>query len=383
MRCASIYSSNIDSYEAGLEIAESLIEVEPQVVLLFTSIQYDYSELLEGMSDVFDYKMPLIVGGTGDGVYETNGVYTYGATALGLGFEHEIKTSLAFASGGDQNPFDVAKECASKNVKELGGTPDFAFCFADLSCDGTQVTEGLFAGGLKVFQGGLTGDDWQFKEGRVYMPQGAFQGSIVSLALKNDLSFRLNTASGWKPVGSPGFVEEAEGNIIRRINGLSTFDFIYQELGMPLAEAAFGVLPLAAYIEDKPDLFLLRTPRDMNIESGQITYFGGIEEGTKVRVCSASKEDIINGVNNALSNMQKLDFTPKCAVIVSCGARKMMLGDQVNKELEILFKHIGKSIPVTGYVSFGEIGPFWNDNDYTRSYFHNVSYVINLIGAKE
>ncbi|HMA66637.1 MAG TPA: FIST N-terminal domain-containing protein [Desulfosalsimonadaceae bacterium] len=383
MRCASVYSSNIDGYEAGLEIAEALAEIKPQVLLLFTSIHYDPSELLGGIGDIFEDQLPVIVGGTGDGVYETSGVFIHGAAALGLNFGDAVETSLALTAGAAENPYEAARQCAAQNVQDLGGPPDLAFCFTDLTCDGTKVTEGLVAGGLKVFQGGLTGDDWQFKKGVIYCGRQAYQQRVLSLALKGCRAFRINTASGWKPLGSPGVVEEAEGNVIRRISGMSTFDFIYQQFGMPPAEAELGVVPLAAYVEDNSNFFLLRSPRDMNVDSGQITYFGGIDTKTNVRVCSAGKDDILYGVNEALDGMGHIGFTPRCAVIVSCGARKMLLGEQISREVELLFESLGRRIPLAGYVSVGEIGPFWNGTHHTIPYFHNVSYVVNIIGEKQ
>lgn len=58
----------LDSYEAGIEIAEALKAIEPEMVILFSSINYDFEELFKAFYSVLPKDRTQIWGGTGDGI---------------------------------------------------------------------------------------------------------------------------------------------------------------------------------------------------------------------------------------------------------------------------------------------------------------------------
>jgi hypothetical protein len=66
-----------------------------------------------------------------------------------------------------------------------------------------------------------------------------------------------------------------------------------------------------------------------------VTTFGNVEQGTVVRVCSASRGDVLSGVKDAMLGLafDSLGFTPSAAIIVSCAGRKWLLADRGEKEL--------------------------------------------------
>ena len=87
------------------------------------------------------------------------------------------------------------------------------------------------------------------------------------------------------------------------------------------------------------------------------------------------------GVKISLDGLKNLDFEVAGALVISCAGRKWILGSKVKEETERLFSMLGHKIPLAGYPSFGEIGPFRNpDNTYTDSFFHNETYILLFIG---
>ena len=75
-----------------------------------------------------------------------------------------------------------------------------------------------------------------------------------------------------------------------------------------------------------------------------------------------------------------LGFTPSAAIIISCAGRKWLLADRGDHELSAFFKHLGYTIPLIGFPSFGEISPFrYEDGTYTTVSFHNVTFVVCLL----
>ncbi len=382
MKCKSFHTKTPDAYDAGLMIGESLAEIQPEVILLFSSIHYDFPELFDGIYSICGSRDIIIFGGTSDGFYETGGVSDYGAGALGINSEGKIRWAASLRGGGTEVPYETARDCAGEVVKQLENTPAAAFVFADLPCDGAKVVKGAREILKCPFIGGLTGDEWQFKKGYVFLNGKAYRDSVGILGMDGDIPFAVNSASGWKPMGKAGNVEKISGNIIQTIDGKTALEFIEEQFGMPPAESTLGLIPLAAYETGDDEHFFLRTPSKMDVASGRITYFGSIEEGTPVRVCNATEEDVVHGINDALEGMGEMGFEPLCAVVVSCGARKWLLGERTIKEVNRVFDYLGKTIPLVGFPSFGEMGPIRKqDGTYTGTLFHNVSYVILFIGA--
>jgi hypothetical protein len=65
------------------------------------------------------------------------------------------------------------------------------------------------------------------------------------------------------------------------------------------------------------------------------------------------------------------------AFIVSCAARKWMLGEKVSSELKICREMLG-DVPVAGFYSFGEIAP---TRPGLPAQFHNETFVTLLLHA--
>lgn len=384
IQCKSFSTLTVDSYEAGIEMGEALREIQPEVILLFASIYYDFTEFFEAFYSGLGRRNVIIFGGTGDGVYETQQVANNGITGLAINGGGNIQWSMAFSTHVHQTPFEKAQQCAQELVNQSQTPIDFAFVFADKDCDGVKVVEGV-GNVLKVpFVGGLTGDDWQFKKGVVFVNGNVYEDAVAILGMSGAFSFAVNTASGWQPVGKTGVVEESHGNILCYIDGKTAFDFLEEQFGMPVSDASLGVFTLAVYESEQSERYFLRTADRIFIESGEVSYFGSIKTGTPVRVCNATNDDVVNGVSEAIQGIGTLAFEPTCAVVISCGARKWLLRERMTEETSRLFDDLGKKIPLVGFPSFGEMGPIrHHDGSYSPVFFHNVSYVLLLLGPAQ
>ena len=71
MRARSSSTIVTDPYRAGIALGESLATMSPEVVFLFSSIDYSVPELLEGLHDALDRDDVIVVGNSGNGFYET------------------------------------------------------------------------------------------------------------------------------------------------------------------------------------------------------------------------------------------------------------------------------------------------------------------------
>ncbi|MDU0458685.1 MAG: FIST N-terminal domain-containing protein [Geobacteraceae bacterium] len=386
MRYISSKSILTDPYRAGFEIGTALVPISPEVILLFASMNYDpdFSDFFEALYDALGTRSVIIFGGTGDGIYETSGAENYGVSALGITSDSRVAWSVAIEQGVQADSFAAAGACARKALAGCPGASDFRMVLADgAKADGHAIVRGIAAEISGPFFGGLTGDDRKFTSSRVFLNGVEYEDVVAMLSGCGEIDFSINAASGWTPLGDAGIVEESQGCEIRTISGKSAQDFMAGQLGKPLGESDLGVVPLAAYHSGSSGHFSLRAPMHLHQDSGAVTMFGSVEKGTFVRVCSASREDVIRGVADAVQNLafDPPGFTLSAAIIISCAGRKWLLADRGEKELAAFFGDLGFRIPLIGFPSFGEISPFRAaDGAFTSVSFHNVTFVVCLLG---
>ncbi len=385
MRYVSAISTCPDPYRAGTEIGETLKTISPEVVVMFSAVSYgpNLSDLFAGLSDALDDPELIVFGGTGDGVYETTQAANYAVSALGIDSEGGMRWSTAVESGTKQDSRGAAKRCAERALLDLGSEASFCMVMADgATADGTGIVLGVRdVVAVPVF-GGLAGDDRKFSKSRVFLGGEEYEDAVVVLLGQGSMPYAINAASGWEPLGQPGTIEDADGTVIHRVSGQNARDFITAQIGKPLGEIDIGVAPLAAYQNGTDHPYFLRTPSRIDA-NGDIHTFGSVPVGTLVRVCTATREAVLQGVTEAVEGLlsSRLGFEPKAALVVSCAARKWLLEDCGDRELKALFGGLGKRLPLAGFPSFGEIGPLTTPVGYTESYFHNVTFVLCLLGG--
>lgn len=385
MRCKSTSSINTDGYRAGSELGESLREIAPEVVLVFASITYEgqFRDIFEGLHDGLDSTAALIFGGTSDGIYETERVAHHGICALGLNADGALQWSTHLERGVQADSFEAARKCAAQVKTDLGGEVNFAFAFADgVKADGSRIVAGLSTVLATPFVGGLAGDDRKFLKSRIFLNGEVYEDAVGVLAARGPISFVVNSASGWCPVGETGIVEETHGSTVEQISGMTPQAFLREQIGKVPGETDLGIVPLATYHAENEGHYFLRTPSSFDPETGAAKMFGSLEKGAAVRVCTATRDDVLHAVEEAMTRTKRAGFEPCGALVVSCAGRKWLLEEGTSAEVEKVLAAVGGRIPLVGLPSFGEIGPFLNKaGGYTPTFFHNVTFVVCLFGA--
>lgn len=390
IRYGAASSVKTDAYQAGDELGTQLRVIAPEAVILFASINYaaDFAALFEGLGDALEpANRPVVFGCTGDGVYATDRVSHHGVSALAIQSGGTVRWTTTVVTGASADSLAAGRVCAERARAAAGPDAQLGFLLADgIGTDGSRIAAGASAALPFPFLGGLAGDDRQFARSYIFADGRVWQDAVALLVAAGPLSFRLNAASGWQPTGASGHVEEVQGRTLLRISGRSPSAFVREQLGKTPGEVDLGLVPLATYPTDAPDHFYLRTPSHIDPATGAMTTFGSIEPGSLVRVCTATRADVLRGAEQALSGAQagaQTDaFVPAAALIVSCAGRKWLLEDHVVDEVERVFASTGSRLPLAGFPSFGEMGPFrLADGRYTPTFFHNVTFVACLLGA--
>lgn len=382
MKCKSAESFLLDAYNAGVEIGESLSEIEAEAILLFPSVHYEkLGDLFEGIRDTIDKPDLIILGGTGDGYYVDTNVQSVGVGAMGFNGEGAVTWDITIGQEGTcEEPFSAAQEAARQLTRLQGKQPTLTFCLVPMACDGTKFVEGLRSEITTPVIGALVGDDRKFKTGMVLVDGKVYEDQSVLLGLWGDFPFATNLASGWQVIGPKAEVTEIEGSCIKRIGDETAIAFINRQYGEQRIPASIG--NLAFYPDPESENHFMRTIYKQDDETGSATCFGSIELGSQVRACYADRDHILAGATEAVTGLNNLNFTPTGALLVSCAGRKWALGNRTHEELNPLSQLANKDIPILGIPAFGEIGPHRDLSlgTYGPSFFHNTTYVLTVFG---
>jgi hypothetical protein len=107
----------------------------------------------------------------------------------------------------------------------------------------------------------------------------------------------------------------------------------------------------------------VRTILAVNDQDQSMTFAGDVPEGTYVRLMRANVERLVDGASGAAKNAthrasDPLLKTPDLAILVSCVGRKLVLAQRIEEEVEAVRDVVGAGATLTGFYSYGEIGPF-------------------------
>lgn len=376
MQALSVATQIPEAYRAGVYLGEGLCAIKPEVVFLFTSIDYgDNADILEGLNDGLADDNCIIIGNSGDGFYETHGVGATGAAALGLNSGGKIIWQLHIGQDVTVNPMAATRQ-ALLNHQEAS----LVFMVSDFHADASLIEQVLEHEIHVPVIGGFAADDQQWHNCALYANKAVLNDCVVALYAIGELQFAVYVENSITPIGAVGQIQIAEGNRIDQIDGLSAMRFLERETGKPILRSDRGIISLT--IIDPHQLKRLRsTKSDIGDDDQSITLYGGINAGQRVQVCIAEPDVLIDEVYRiADSAKQTANLNPVAAIIISCAGRKNLLGERISHEVSALTRSFG-DLAMIGFPSLGEIGPLRTEQGYSANLFHNMTYVLLLIGA--
>ncbi|MDE2076091.1 MAG: FIST C-terminal domain-containing protein [Burkholderiales bacterium] len=383
MRVISVSSRAADPVRAGVDLGRALAPIEPEVVFLFSAIHYAESDdLIQAIVDTIGQPDLIVIGNTGDGYFDASGAYDNGVVAMGLSSEGQVQWLLEQESGVQADPAGTTRRLLDR-VQSASAPHKPAWCFfvSDFKTDAAEIESALSGADFPVI-GGLAADDNRMHDCVLYCRDGIRRDAAFMLAALGPMRFEIAIGNSLTPVGQCGVVEAAEGSNVFRIGGQSAMDFIEQETGKPVLQSDRGITSLTIIDSDEPEIKRLRSiVPDFSRAERSLGLYGGIEAGRTVQVCLARASDLIAEVHTIAERIGSTTSQPIAALIVSCAARKSVLGHEVQREAQALSERLGEGVAIAGFPSFGEIGPLKIDGRYTRNLFHNMTYVVLLLSA--
>lgn len=386
MKVISCYSSQIDPYRAGVEIAQQLIELNPEVIFLFATIHYNESnDLLDAIYTVLDNPKLIIIGGSSAGVYELNQSGIIAVTALGINSYGTISWFLEFSDNIRQNPAHAASKCIKTinsrilNSEFNSEANQLLFIFSDFRTDASHIISAINKHTSTPLIGGLTGDDEQFDSAYIYINGNILTDSLALLAAVGNFEFNILVLNNYHTIGSPGCITKADGQIIHSINNKPAKQFIEEKLGRALNKLDNGTITLLAKEDphsEKKSIHSFVVEDDLNETS--VKLFSGLKQGRWVQVSQTT----INHIKNSLthSNFQNINPNSQNIMLISCTGRKHILQGDFNYELMAIKQHFPNLKALSGFLSFGEIGPVKLAEETSETMFHNMTLIALFLG---
>ena len=386
-RTASIIHD--DAHEAGLEVAEELVEAlgePPQLVLTFVSTSLDPHRAIAGLSQ--GLPGARIVGCSSYAEINSREALSGSLTAMGLRFGASVTFETFVHEDASSEPFAAGVGFAREVARFA---PDLLIVFPDgLAYNCTHLLLGIQSvlGANFPIVGGIAADDAKFEETHQFHDARCLSGAVVGVALKGPIQIATAARCGWRPVGATRTVTKvADGNVLLELDGEPALEFYRTFLGerwdeMPLAGVEFPVGVVGGVLgqqrmEEREDIVLLRAIKAIDEERQAIIFGGDIPLGAKVRMSRATKDDVIAGADQAGVEALARMPQPALALVFDCMARKIALGARYKEEIRATFDRLGPDIPKIGFHTFGELSPV----DGVTMH-HDETFTLALLGLE-
>ena len=392
LKTAVAQSLELESQEAIEEVLEQcrekLGDLQPQAGLLFTGIDHNFQLILNKITEV--YPDIELIGCTTDGELSSVHGFADDSIVLTLFHSEELHFKAGAADRVSEDPLTYIKKGVETAQSSLDQDPVLCITTpSSLTIRADSVIEGLQQALGKTFPifGGSAGDQvratgtYQFYKNKVLTDAAPF------LLIAGPLLFSFGVESGWMPIGEKGKVTRAEKNVVYKISGQSAVDYYKYYLGEDIKFGAAETLvesndfPMAIF-EDDGRSFYLRAPffQLSDQEIGSVTFFGNVPEGATVQITHAIRDKIIEAAKMSV-NSAKNDYPgskPSIALCFTCSTRKQVLGTRVEEEYQSL-KSSFPDLPVTGFYTYGEIGPLCKGKPVR---YHNETFLSLLLGTE-
>ncbi len=299
----------------------------------------------------------------GDNVYEHSTVISISV------FKHtKVHTSLVT----DPDPFTTGKLLAQKlkannlvaaicllsgsNENELVSGQPYIEGF-NSACPGTPVI------------GGIGGDNAMFMQSYVFddkqiITDGMAGAALYSTHLKITSTFNL----GWRPIGRKFTVTEADGNILKTLDGKPAAELVNKYFGTFIKTGHGKGMNFPLYTT-RSQVRIARGILEV-YDNGSVKLTGPFYVGEKVRFSYGGADIIIKNCKKLVPKWEKI--TADAVFIYSCACRKWSLPHIVSQEVKMFFN----GIPTIGFFSYGEFF-------FSGSCNECLNYTQTLVGLEE
>lgn len=355
----------LNGREAGLQATHQALNRlgfgAPAFSIVIASHQYQARDVASGVASLLG-DTPMI-GFSSTAGLTTEGIHPNSVVVILLAGDLQAETH--WMPGYAQS----ARETGAKLSKQADDQKDgrallfFADGFngdADQLCSAISNNSFALAGALS--SGDLhTGHSYQ-----IAGPQTG-TGALAAAFLRGDLKVGVGAGHGWHPVGSQFRVTRSRGFWLRTLDGRPASETYAQLFGYPAREWAFPPLSHLARLYplgvEQGDELVIRAPIRVEAD-GSFRMNAPVRDGADAYLLVGSHVSCENAAQQAAQQaLQQLEGAkPVFALILVDIAWEMLLKSHPGTEISAVQDIFGKSVPVAGGYSLGQIIPGKNSS---------------------
>ena len=229
--------------------------------------------------------------------------------------------------------------------------------------NGSQLVSGINAAlppGVSA-SGGLAADGPYPQATLVWCDGEPQQSTAIAVGFYGSrLHFGLSVTAGWRPFGPDRLITKSCKNVLYEFDGRPALPLYKQYLGEHAAglPAAGLMFPLELRLGPHQTR-VMRGLIGVNEDEQSIIFAGDMPEGSYARFMMGHIEDLVGAaLKAAKASLDNLNGqSPSLSLLVSCSARRVVLKQRVEEEVEAVRDVLGEQTALTGFYSYGEIGP--------------------------
>lgn len=354
-------------------------QAQVQLVLAFGEPALSIDQELFNFLKIRFPKAHIVISSTAGEISDTE-VFDNSMVITAIQLENtSIRCSIANIQT-HSNSYEIGKHLMNKLLAS-----DLSAVF--VISDGTYINGSELVAGLNEtsvmygkhipITGGLAADGPRFGKTYVGLNQIPTAGEVVAIGFYGT-SIRIGHGSfgGWDEFGTERVITRSDKNILYEIDNKNALDLYMEYLGSYKNELPGSALLFPLSIkEPNCDEHVVRTILSINEEEKSMSFAGNLPEGSTVRFMKANFDRLIDGSSIAAQKAftSLSDTKPELIILISCVGRKLILQDRTDEEVEAVRKIFGRTSPLSGFYSYGEISPF---NPLSKCELHNQTMTI-------
>ena len=352
--------------EASLIARRNAQQQHFDLVIFFSTVHYPATETLEAIRQ--NFKQARIIGTSTAGIILPERIETQGIGILAVK-STEIKCGVGCVDDllSDNLSF-TGSQLAQNTLKDFGINRRqlFLFFIDSLIENNAALIKGVreTLGTTVPLLGAGSSDDFQFLKTYQFCQDKALTHSAVGLLLGGEMKIGIGLKHGWKPLGKPRLIDQAEGHIIKSIDGQKAYHLLeeyfrndIQHFRSKRPNRTSFLYPLGIYIE-KDGEYLLRYVKNI-LSDGSLVCQGDVPAGSYVHIMIGNKDSAKQAAVEAATEVlySLLGKQPKFFIVFESLSRYKLLGRGALLEIQMIREILGYTTPMVGMYSFGEIGP--------------------------
>lgn len=382
---STVHDSQVAGRQAAKAALEPLEGAEPDLVLVFATAGHDQEALVGGVVEVTG-DAPLS-GCTGEGVIGPTGSQevSHAVEVMALRSDQVTFRTLQVQELGavpDKAGHRLAEQVRGSGIQDPKGLLLFPDGLTLNSTPLLNVLEGELPDGVTVV-GGLAGEMMEFDPTYQYHDGGVATDALSAVVLGGDVVVDTAVSHGCSPIGLEREITQAVDNLVLEIDGepawevfkeyfddepqdLRPEDVVHMCLGERLSEEE---------AEEYGSEYIVRTPLDLDEESGGLIFPAEFPTGTPVQMTRRDPQRIREEAGRAAADLRDRHGgeDPLALLQFDCAGRgRILFGDRTDEmAMEPVRDAFDPDLPVAGFHTYGEIAPVAG-----RTRFHNYTVAL-------